>query len=62
MAECKVVAREPDDAWEEREARVEEAVARLDIVVLQSDPRCLNNLFLLLQAIFVGCPGCCWSW
>jgi len=36
--------REPDDAWEEREARVEEAVARLDIVVLQSDPRLLLEL------------------
>ena len=36
--------REPDDDWQEKERLVEEAVERLDIVIVDSDPRLLLEL------------------
>ena len=36
--------REPDDDWQEKERLVEEAVERLDIVIVDSDPRLLLQL------------------
>ena len=40
MLDC----REPDDDWQEKERLVEEAVERLDIVIVDSDPRLLLQL------------------
>ena len=39
-----MIAREPDDDWQEKERLVEEAVERLDIVIVDSDPRLLLEL------------------
>ena len=39
-----LICREPDDDWQEKERLVEEAVERLDIVIVDSDPRLLLQL------------------
>ena len=48
------ISREPDDDWQEKERLVEEAVERLDIVIVDSDPRLLLELVPTLIFVLIS--------
>ena len=54
------ISREPDDDWQEKERLVEEAVERLDIVIVDSDPRLLLELVVnpICPQWVLICPQC----